>query len=322
MTELRWGILGAAKFAREYMAPALHAATQSRLAVLATSDPAKAAPFRAMDGALRVVDRYEAVLADPDIDAVYIPLPNSLHVDWTRRALEAGKHVLCEKPIALRADEIDGLIALRDQTGLVAAEAYMIVHHPQWHQVRDWVQSGAIGDLRRVSATFTYDNSSDPGNIRNAVATGGGSLPDIGVYTLGCVRFVTGQDPERVLFADIRRESGVEVRAEAVVQFAGFTLTSLTSMRMLRYQSVTFQGTSGVIEVPVPFNPMGYGDAEVRLMRGAGPVEVFRYPGVDQYVRQVEAFGAAVREEAAYPCPLEFSRGTQALIDMIWAAEA
>lgn len=321
MSELRWGILGAAKFAREQMAPAIHAATRSKLAMLATSDPAKAAPFQAMDGDLRVVNSYDAVLADPDVDAVYVPLPNSLHVEWTRKALEAGKHVLTEKPIAMQADEIDGLIALRDQTGLVAAEAYMIVHHPQWHQVREWVQTGAIGDLRRVNATFTYDNSGDPGNIRNALATGGGSLPDIGVYTLGCARFVTGQEPEEVLFADIRRENGVEVRAEAMVQFDGFTLTSLTSMRMLRYQSVTFQGTDGVIEVPVPFNPLGYGDAEVRLMRKSGPVEVCRYPGVNQYVRQVDAFGAAVRGEADYPCPLEFSQGTQRLIDMIWAAE-
>jgi predicted dehydrogenase len=260
-------------------------------------------------------------LADPEIDAVYVPLPNSLHVDWTRKALEAGKHVLTEKPIAMNAGEIDGLIDLRDRTGLVAAEAYMIVHHPQWHQVRRWVQEGAIGALRRVSASFTYDNSTDPGNIRNAVAMGGGSLPDIGVYTLGSTRFVTGQEPSKVLFADIRRENGVEVRTEAVVQFEGFTLTSLTSMRMLRYQSVTFQGTEGVIEVPVPFNPLSYGDAEIRLMRKAGPVEVFRYPGVNQYVLQVEAFGAAVRGEATYPCPLEFSRRTQALMDMIWAAE-
>lgn len=318
---VRWGILGAAKFAREQMAPAIHAAKGAQLVALATSDAAKATPFEAFAPGLRVLPDYDAVLADPGIDAVYIPLPNSLHVEWTRRALEAGKHVLTEKPIAMQASEIDAVIALRDSTGLVAAEAYMIVHHPQWHQVRDWVQSGAIGELRRVNATFTYDNSGDPGNIRNAVATGGGSLPDIGVYTLGCARFVTGQEPEEVLFADIRRENGVEVRAEAVVQFDGFTLTSLTSMRMLRYQSVTFQGTEGVIEVPVPFNPLGYGDAEISLMRKSGPVEVFRYPGVNQYVQQVEAFGAAVRGEAAYPCPLEFSQGTQRLIDMIWAAE-
>ena len=321
MTPVRWGILGASSFARDQMAPALHAARHSKLVALATSDAAKAAPFQALDDDLRVFDSYDHLLADPEIDAIYIPLPNTMHVEWTRKALEAGKHVLTEKPIAMQADEIDALIALRDETGLVAAEAYMIVHHPQWAQVRAWLQDAAIGELRRINATFTYDNSSDPGNIRNAVETGGGSLPDIGVYTLGCARFATGQEPERVLFADIRRENGLEVQAEAVAQFDGFTLTSLTSMRMLRYQSVTFHGTGGVIEVPVPFNPLGFGDAEVRLIRKDRPTELYRYPGINQYVLQVEAFGAAARGEAPFPCPLEFSQGTQAFIDMIWAAE-
>lgn len=321
MTDIRWGILGAAKFARQHLAPAIHAARQSKLALLGTSDPAKAAPFQAIDSGLRVVGSYEAVLADPDIDAVYIPLPNTLHVEWTRRALEAGKHVLCEKPIAMRAGEIDALIALRDQTGLVAAEAYMIVHHPQWQQVRDWVQGGVIGDLLRVNATFTYDNSGDPGNIRNTVDLGGGSLPDIGVYTLGCTRFVTGQEPEGILYAHIQRENGVEVTTEAVAQFDGFTLTSLTSMRMTPHQSVTFHGSAGVIEVVTGFNPQVHGHSELRLAQPGQPTQIVQFPGVNHYVLQIEAFGAAVRGEAAYPCPLEFSQGTQRFIDMIWAAE-
>ena len=319
MSVIRWGILGAAKFAQDHMAPAIHAARDAQLVALATSNSGKAAPFAAIAPGLRVMDSYDSLLADASIDAVYVPLPNSLHVEWTRKALQAGKHVLTEKPIAMQADDIDSLIALRDQTGLQAAEAYMIVHHPQWHDARRLVQDGVIGDLRRVNATFTYDNSGDPGNIRNAVDTGGGSLPDIGVYTLGCARFVTGQEPRDVLFADIARENGVEVQTEAIVTFDGFTLTSLTSMRIQRYQSVTFQGTEGVIELPVPFNPLSYGDAELRLTRGTGPVEVRRYPGVNQYVLQVEAFGAAIRGERAYPCTLEFSRGTQSLIDQIYA---
>jgi len=303
------------------MAPAIHAARRSELAVLATSDPAKAAPFQEIAAGVRVVDSYEAVLADPEVDAVYIPLPNTLHVEWTRKALDAGKHVLCEKPIAMQADEIEALIALRDQTGLMAAEAYMIVHHPQWQQVRTWLQEGAIGDLLRVNATFTYDNSGDPGNIRNSVETGGGSLPDIGVYTLGCTRFVTGKEPEKVLFADIRRENGVEVRTEALAQFDGFTLTSLTSMRMTPYQNVSFHGSKGVIEVVTGFNPLVHSDAELRVTRQGQLTETLRYPGANHYVLQVEAFGAAVRGEADFPCPLEFSLGTQRFIDMIWAAE-
>lgn len=321
MTTIRWGILGAAKFAREQMAPAINAARDAQLVALATSDATKAAPFAAIAPGLRVMDSYDAVLADPDIDAVYVPLPNSLHVEWTRKALQAGKHVLTEKPIAMQASEIDALIALRDQTGLVAAEAYMIVHHPQWQEAKRIYEAGVIGDLLRVNATFSYDNSGDPGNIRNTADTGGGSLPDIGVYTLGCTRFVTGQEPTGILHADITRENGVEVRAEVIGQFDGFTMTSLTSMRMALYQSVTFHGSKGVMEVPCPFNPLGYGDAELRVMRKDEATEVYRYPGVNHYVRQVEAFGAAIRGEAAYPCPLEFSQGTQAFIDMIWAAE-
>jgi predicted dehydrogenase len=321
MTVIRWGILGAAKFAREQMAPAINAAKDAQLVALATSDASKAAPFVSIAPGLRVFGDYDALLADPAIDAVYVPLPNALHVEWTRKALMAGKHVLTEKPIAMQASEIDGLIALRDQTGLVAAEAYMIVHHPQWHEVRRLLQDGVIGKLLRGNATFTYDNSGDPDNIRNSATMGGGSLPDIGVYTLGCTRFVTGQDPSEVLYAGIAREDGVEVRADVVAQFDGFTLTSLTSMRMALYQTVAFHGSAGVIEVPCPFNPLGYGDAEVRLMRKGAATEVYRYPGVNHYVRQVEAFGAAIRGEAAYPCPLEFSQGTQQFIDMIWAAE-
>ena len=321
MTPIRWGILGAAKFAREQMGPAINAAKGAKIEMLATSDPAKAAPFQAFAPDLRVTDSYEAVLADPNVDAVYVPLPNSLHVEWTRKAMEAGKHVLTEKPIAMQAGEIDALIALRDQTGLVAAEAYMIVHHPQWQQARALYQAGEIGDLLRVNASFAYDNSGDPGNIRNTADTGGGSLGDIGVYTLGCARFVSGREPQVIKHADITRENGVDVRAEVIADFGGFTLTSMTSMRMALFQSVTFHGSAGVMTLSAPFNPLGYGDAELVVQRKGEVTQVYRYPGVNHYVLQVEAFGAAVRGDAPYPCPLEFSQGTQAFIDMIFAAE-
>ena len=134
MTPVRWGILGAANFARQHMAPAIHAAEGAELAALATSDPAKAAGFKAFCPSLFVHDSYEALLADPTIEAVYIPLPNHLHVEWTLKAIAAGKHVLTEKPMTLVASDFDQLIAARDKSGLFVAEAYMIVHHPQWHR--------------------------------------------------------------------------------------------------------------------------------------------------------------------------------------------
>ncbi|MDX5349805.1 MAG: Gfo/Idh/MocA family oxidoreductase, partial [Paracoccaceae bacterium] len=194
MKPVRWGVLGAARFARDHMAPAIHAAQGAELAALATSDPAKAEGFRAFCPGIAVHDSYEALLADPTIDAVYIPLPNHLHVEWTLKTLAAGKHVLTEKPIALAAKEIDQIIAARDRTGLLAAEAYMIVHHPQWQRAKEWFEAGEVGELVHADVAFSF-NLTDMGNIRMKPETGGGSLRDIGVYTFGCTRFVTGAEP-------------------------------------------------------------------------------------------------------------------------------
>jgi hypothetical protein len=206
MQTVRWGILGAANFARQHMAPAINEAEGAVLAALATSDAARAAPFAAIAPGLRVHSSYDALLADPEIDAVYVPLPNHLHVEWTLKALAAGKHVLTEKPIAMTATEIDRIIAARNSSGLLAAEAYMIVHHPQWQRARELVQDGAIGAVRHADAAFSYDNAADPGNIRNRPETGGGGIRDIGVYTYGSVRFVTGAEPDTLQARVIREK--------------------------------------------------------------------------------------------------------------------
>ncbi len=319
MTEaVRWGILGAAKFARQHMGPAINAANGAVLAGLATSDPAKAEPFAAIAPGLKVYGSYDALLADPDIDAVYVPLPNHVHVEWTKACLDAGKPVLCEKPIAMEAAEIDELIEARDQSGLLAAEAYMIVHHPQWIRARELFREGAIGDLVLVDTVFSYDNSAEPGNIRNRPETGGGSLPDIGVYTFGSARFVTGEEPNSVE-ARIRRENGVDVFAHITAGFPSFRYSSVTSMRMHPRQYVSFHGTGGVMTLTAPFNAGVFGEAQLRLETGAS-VTVERWPGVNQYVLQVEAFGRSLRDGARYPWSLEDARGTQAMIDQALAA--
>ncbi|MDF0597201.1 Gfo/Idh/MocA family protein [Psychromarinibacter halotolerans] len=317
---IRWGVMGAANFAKNQMAPAIHAASGAKLAALATSSPEKADGFRAFCPDLKVHDSYDALLADPEIDAVYIPLPNHLHVEWTVKALEAGKHVLTEKPIAMSEAEFDTLIAARDKAGLLAAEAYMIVHHPQWQRAKELYESGAIGKLVLVDGVFSYDNRSDPGNIRNKPETGGGSLPDIGVYTFGSARFVTGEEPDTVQ-STIRRENGVDVFAHVTADFPSFRYSSITSMRMFPRQEMTFHGEEGVLKVTCPFNANVFGMAQITLERDGMSVTTERWPGVNHYVLQVENFGRAVRGEAAYPCPLEFSRGTQRMIDMVLAAE-
>lgn len=318
MDVLNWGIIGAARFAAEHMAPAIHAARHNRLVALATSHPDKVAPFRALNPDLRLHDSYEALLADPQIDAVYIPLPNHLHVEWTLKAVAAGKHVLCEKPMALRAADYDALIAARDASGLMVAEAFMILHHPQWQRARDWLAADEIGTLRHVDAAFSFNNP-DPTNIRNRPETGGGSLPDIGVYTFGAMRHVTGAEPVEIA-ARIRQENGVEVFAQVAATMAGggqaFTFGSMTSMRLYNRQAVTFQGDRGMIRLEGGCFNAGVNDlAEVELHRDGNRVTIERFPRVNQYVAQVEAFAATVRTGAAYAVPLEFSRGTQTMID-------
>ncbi|MBM9594831.1 Gfo/Idh/MocA family protein [Roseitranquillus sediminis] len=311
---LRWGILGAAKFARQHMGPAIHEADDAVLAAIATRDVARAEPFRAFVPGIAVYDSYEALLASPNIDAVYIPLPNHLHVDWTLRALAAGKHVLTEKPVALQEAEVDQLIAARDTAGRLAAEAFMIVHHPQWQFARALVQDGAIGELRHVQGGFSFDNSAEPQNIRNRAETAGGALRDIGVYPFGATRYVTGAEPER-LQSVLTRGEGVDVTAHVQTQFPGFTFTCYVSMRMHPYQEMVFHGTRGVLRLTAPFNANVSSEAQVHLTRSGHPESLWRFTVERQYRLQVEAFGRSARDGTPYPCPLEWSRGTIAMVD-------
>ena len=315
---VQWGVLGAANFARQFMAPAIHAADGARLAGLATSDRSKAQPFQSFCPDLTVYDSYDALLADPQIDAVYIPLPNHLHVEWSLKAMDAGKHVLCEKPMTMQVQEFDTLIAKRDQTGLLAAEAYMIVHHPQWQYTRKLIDDGAIGKLVHVSGAFSFDNRADTGNIRNRAETGGGGLRDIGVYVIGSARFATGQEPVSVNSA-IRWQDDIDVFTEIRAQFPGFTYSSYVSIRMHPHQEMVFHGEGGLIRLTAPFNARVFGEARVELHRPGLEVQATRFPADDQYKLQVEAFCRSVRDGVEYPCPLEFSRGTQDMIDRVFS---
>lgn len=315
---VRWGILGAAKIAREFLAPAIHMSARGDVAAVASRSAGKADPFVAVYPGLRLFDDYDAMLTDPDIDAIYVPLPNSQHVEWTRRCLEAGKHVLCEKPISLRADEIDGLIAARDKAGRHAAEAFMVTHHPQWHRVRDLLASGAIGELRHVQGAFSFFNA-DAGNIRNKPDLGGGALRDIGVYPSVTTRFATGQEPVAAT-AKIDWDLGIDATATAMVEFPGFTMDLYVSMRMAPRQQMVFHGDKGFISLATPFNTRVYGEAEIELRSADGVSTVERFPTADHYRAQIDAFNATVLDGADYICPLEFSRGNQRMIDMIYDA--
>lgn len=317
---MRFGVLGAARFAREHMGPAIHLGKGAELAAVATSDPQKAEGFRDFAPGIMVFSDYDALLADPEIDAVYIPLPNHLHVPWAIKALDAGKHVLVEKPLALRAADFDQVIAARDRSGKLAAEAFMITHHPQFERARDLLQEGAIGRLVHVDAVFSYNNAADTANIRQDPTKGGGGLYDIGVYTCGSVRFVTGAEPVSIPHAKLRFENGVDVFAQVAAEFADFTYSAVVSMRMFPRQQIVFHGDKGVMTLTCPFNANVFGMAELVLENSAMARTHERWPAVNHYVNQVEAFVQSANTGAAYACPLEFSQGTQVMLDMIFAA--
>lgn len=320
MNTVRWGVMGAAKIARTQLCPAIHVAAGGTLTALASRSAEKVDPFTRQYPGLKIHTGYEALLADPDIDAIYIPLPNDMHVDMTLACLAAGKHVLCEKPIAMAAGQIDGLIAQREKTGLLAAEAFMVVHHPQWARVRKILQSGEIGALSHVSGVFTYNNADKPTNFRNHSSQGGGGLPDIGVYPVVTTRFATGAEPTDIR-ANIDWLDGVDLSAHVMATFPGFTMDFYCSMRMGLRQEMLFHGTNGWIRVLAPFNPDSYADGqlEIRLKDGSSRIE--RYGETNQYQLMIEAFNRSVTLGEPFACTLEFSRENQAMIDQIIAAD-
>ena len=315
---MRWGILGAAKIAQTELAPAMQSARGAQLVAIATRDATRAAPFQALAPGLRVHDSYDALLADPDIDAVYIPLPNHLHVEWSLKAAQAGKHVLCEKPIALTAPEIDGLITARNTTGQLIAEAFMVAHHPQWDLVRTLIDEGAIGTLEHVEGCFTYTNR-DLGNIRHQADMGGGGLRDVGVYPCITTRMITGAEPTH-LRADLRYENGVDIFARVWADFPGFSMSFYCGMMQARRQYMTFHGQDGWISLTAPFNGPSYGDTAVEWQTRDGRTAIERFNNVNQYALMIENFSVSAQNGAPFVCPLEFSRGNQAMIDAIFKA--
>ena len=314
---ISWGILGAAGFARKTMAPAIHAARNSHVVALATRKSERAAPFSELMPGLRVLESYEELLAAPEIEAVYIPLPNALHTEWSLRAAEAGKHVLCEKPIGLSTEDLEQLIAKRRDAGVLIAEAWMPAHHPQWHTAHELIADGAIGTLHTVTGHFSF-GLTDASNIRLSADLGGGALRDIGVYPIGTFRLATGQDPDPVA-TDLVVENGVATSAWIACRADDIRFHFHVSMRTTRSQEMRFFGTKGTLNVPAPFNPGPMGEAQLHLARDGADVQVIRFPMVDQYVAQVEAVFDCIRNGTDYPCPLEFSMGTQRTLDAIFA---
>ncbi len=320
-TRVRWGVLGAAKIATRRVIPATQRSQHGEVVAIASRDLAKARAVADAAAIPRAYGSYEELLADPDVDAVYNPLPNHLHVPWSVRAAEAGKHVLCEKPIALTADEARTLIAVRDRTGVQIAEAFMVRTHPQWLGVRDLVRGGRIGDLRVVAGHFSYSRR-DPADVRSRPEWGGGGLMDVGCYPIMLARWLFGAEPLAVV-GMIERDPtlGIDRLASGMLQFAAGQATFTCSMQLVPHQRMQVFGTAGRIEVEIPFNAPADRPARVRVDDGAElgaagtPIE---FPAVDQYTLQADRFAEAVRGVGAVPVPLEDAVGNMAVIDALF----
>lgn len=320
--KVRWGVLGVANVAVRQVIPAMQQGESSQVIAIASRDLEKAQRAAQALGIPKAFGAYEELLADNEIEAVYIPLPNHLHVPWTIKAAEAGKHVLCEKPIAMNAREADTLLGVRERTGVKIQEAFMVRTHPRWLAVRELISAGRIGELRSVTGWFSYFNR-DPNNVRNKVDIGGGALMDIGCYTITIARFIFGAEPCRVMgLIERDPELGVDRLTSAMLDFEVGQASFTCSTQLAPYQRIHILGTRGRIEVEIPFNVPP--NRSVRLfiddgsdLFGAG-IEVQEFPICNQYTIQGDLFSRAIREQIEQAIPLEDAVSNMAVIDAVF----
>ncbi len=320
--KLRFGVLSTANIGLKKVIPAMQQGELTTVTAIASRDLAKAREAADKLGIATAYGSYEELLADPEIDAIYNPLPNQLHVQWTAKAAEAGKHVLCEKPLSMTVAEAKTLLDVRARTGIKICEAFMIRSAPQWLRLRQLLDEGTIGQLRAVNAHFSYFNV-NPSNIRNKVETGGGGAYDIGCYCIQAARFGFGQEPRRVVaLLDRDAQLGTDRLASAILDFPGGQAIFTCSTQLVPFQRAQFLGTLGRIELEIPFNAPN--DQPTRLFIDAtgdlsfNGITTETFPVADQYMLQGDAFARAVFDDTEVPVPLEDSIANMAVIEAIF----
>ena len=320
--KVRWGVLGCASIAVNKVIPAMQRSEQCDVVAIGSRDAGRAAATAAELGIPRSYGSYDDVLDDPIVEAVYIPLPNHLHAEWTQRAAAAGKHVLCEKPLGLSSAEAETMIDACERAGVLLMEAFMYRLHPLWQRTFTLVAEGAIGELKAIQARFTYHNV-DPANIRNIAEYGGGAVMDIGCYPINVARWFFGGEPDHVAAA-VRRDPafGTDVLVSAVLDFGGRQASFTCSTQLESDQRVHLLGTSGRLEVEIPFNIPP--DRPTRVIRAAGgspPVSpgltTFEVPACDPYTAEADAFARAVRAGVPAPVPPEDAIGNMRVIERV-----
>jgi predicted dehydrogenase len=317
MRKVRWGVLSTAKIGTQKVLPAMQQGQYCEIAAIASRDLAKAQADAARLGIPKAYGSYEELLADPEIEAVYNPMPNHLHVPWSIKAIEAGKHVLCEKPIGLSAAEAQELLdAARQHPQIKVMEAFMYRHHPQWLRAKQIVDAGGIGELRTVHSFFSYFND-DPGNIRNMADIGGGGLMDIGCYNISVSRFIFGAEPQRVLgIVEYDPNFHTDRLASGILDFGRGTATFTCSTQLTSYQRVNIYGTTGRVEIEIPFNAPADRPCRMWHQRG-GEIEEIVLETADQYTLQGDLFSQAVLNDTPVPTPLEDAIGNMRVIDAV-----
>src|SRR5215213_1720401 len=320
--KVRWGILSTANIALKKVIPAMQSSPWCEISGIASRDLSKAEKAANALNIPNAYGSYEELLADDSIEAVYNPLPNHLHVPWTLKAAEAGKHVLCEKPIAMSAAEARLLIEARERTGVRIQEAFMVRTHPQWVAARELVRSGRVGELRSIEAFFSYFNR-DPSNIRNIPAAGGGALMDIGCYPIQISRFVYGTEPRRVLgFVERDPEMKTDRLTSAILEFEAGRAAFTCSTQLVAHQRVELIGTRGRVEIEVPFNAPPDRPTRIFVDDGSAPgganAEAIEFGPCDQYTIQGDLFSRAVRGGVEQPTPLEDAVNNMAVIDAVF----
>ena len=325
MTDLRWGILSTADIGRKKAIPGIQAADRSTVVAMASRDEVRARAAATELGIPRVHGSYEALLADPAVDAVYIPLPNHLHAEWTIAAARAGKHVLCEKPLATTARDAERMIEACDRAGVRLMEAFMYRHHPSWVAARELVQSGRIGRLVAVQSWFSYFND-DATNIRNIRDYGGGALYDVGCYNVNLSRMLFDAEPVRVEASIVRdAASGVDTLTSALLEFETGISTFTCSTRAEDDQRVDIYGTDGRISIDIPFNIPPHLPTSIRVSHGGEPpvapaTETLTFPPADPYAVQASQFAAAVLDGQPIPVPPSDAVANLRVIERIFEA--
>ncbi|MGB7282202.1 MAG: Gfo/Idh/MocA family oxidoreductase [Candidatus Acidiferrum sp.] len=320
--KVKWGVLSTAHIGVTKVIPAMQMGQWSEIVAIASRDGKKAEFVARKLRIPKAYLSYEELLADPDIEAIYNPLPNHLHVPWSIKAAEAGKHVLCEKPIGLNLAEAKALLAARNRTGVKIGEAFMVRTHPQWLRTRELIRTGRIGDLRSIVGAFSYFNR-DVANIRNVLDWGGGAMYDIGCYPVNTSRFVFGEEPSRVV-ALIERDPEFEIDrlASVLLDFPAGQAVFTCSTQMVPYQRMQFLGSKGRIEIEIPFNAPNDRPCRILVDDGkdvfGGGVSLETFPACDQYTIQGDVFSRAVRGDGEVPGSLEDAIANMAVIEAIF----